>query len=55
MAEIVEKETAIFLKMDPDPFDDRHPFRVDPTCGLGHALKFIFRKDTFMTKVKHNK
>jgi len=25
MAEIVEKETEAYYKMDPDPFDDRHP------------------------------
>lgn len=25
MAELVEKETEAWYKMDPDPFDDRHP------------------------------
>lgn len=25
LAEIVERETETYLKMDPDPFDDRHP------------------------------
>ena len=25
IAELVEKETEAWYKMDPDPFDDRHP------------------------------
>lgn len=25
IAELMEKETEAYLKMDPDPFDDRHP------------------------------
>lgn len=25
MADLVEKETEAYYKMDPDPFDDRHP------------------------------
>lgn len=25
LAELVEKETEAYFKMDPDPFDDRHP------------------------------
>lgn len=37
--------------MDPDPFDERHPSRADPNCALGHMLKVLFRKDTFMNKV----
>ena len=28
MAEIVEKETEAYYKMDPDPFDDRHPGKL---------------------------
>jgi len=31
MAEIVERETEAWYKMDPDPFDDRHP-------GIKHVL-----------------
>ena len=37
--------------MDPDPFDERHPSRADPDCALGHILKVLFRKDSFMNKV----
>lgn len=39
--------------MDPDPFDDRHPSRTHPDCALGHSLKAIFKKETFMTKLVH--
>jgi HIV-1 Vpr-binding protein len=39
------------MKMDPDPFDERHPSRADPDCALGHILKVLFRKDSFMNKV----
>lgn len=39
--------------MDPDPFDERHPSRADPNCALGHMLKVLFRKDSFMNKVSN--
>lgn len=51
LAEIIEVETENYLKMDPDPFDERHPSRTDPECNFGHILKVLFRKDNFMTKV----
>ncbi|KAL1514105.1 hypothetical protein ABEB36_003422 [Hypothenemus hampei] len=51
MAEIIEVETENYLKMDPDPFDERHPSRTDPDCKLGQVLKIIFRKDNFMSKL----
>lgn len=28
LAEIIEKETEVFLKKDPDPFDNRHPSKL---------------------------
>jgi len=28
LAEIIEKETEAYYKMDPDPFDDRHPGKI---------------------------
>lgn len=40
------------MKKDPDPFDERHPSRTDPSCALGMALKVMFKKDNFMTKVR---
>ncbi|XP_066157890.1 protein mahjong isoform X2 [Euwallacea fornicatus] len=51
LAEILEVETENYLKMDPDPFDERHPSRTDPDCKLGQILKIIFRKDNFMSKL----
>ncbi|XP_050302636.1 protein mahjong isoform X2 [Anthonomus grandis grandis] len=51
LAEIIELETENYLKMDPDPFDERHPSRSDPECKLGHILKIVFRKDLFMSKL----
>ncbi|CAH1130521.1 unnamed protein product [Ceutorhynchus assimilis] len=51
MAEIIEVETENYLKMDPDPFDERHPSRTDPECKLGQILKIVFRKDNFMSKL----
>lgn len=50
LAEIIELETENYLKMDPDPFDERHPSRTDPECKLGQILKIMFRKDNFMSK-----
>lgn len=51
MAEVVEAEMDVFNKMDPDPFDERHPSRADPNSNLGQVLKIIFKKDNFMDKV----
>ncbi|CAH1105847.1 unnamed protein product [Psylliodes chrysocephalus] len=51
LAELVEVETENYLKMDPDPFDERHPSRTDPQCILGQVLKAIFKKDNFTSKL----
>lgn len=51
LAELVERETEAYLKMDPDPFDDRHPSRARPDCTLGHLLKALFRNDEFMNEL----
>ena len=52
MAELLERETEEYYKMDPDPFDDRHPGRAVPTCALGHLMKTLFKNEDFMNKVK---
>ncbi|XP_077546411.1 lisH and WD40 domain-containing protein mahjong [Haemaphysalis longicornis] len=54
LAELVEKETEAYLKMDPDPFDDRHPSRAHPDCSLGHLLKALFKNDEFLNKLVNN-
>uniref|UniRef100_A0AAR2IWV3 DDB1- and CUL4-associated factor 1 n=1 Tax=Pygocentrus nattereri TaxID=42514 RepID=A0AAR2IWV3_PYGNA len=48
ISELVERETEVYHKADPDPFDDRHPGRADPECMLGHLLKILFKNDDFM-------
>ena len=52
MAELLERETEEYYKMDPDPFDDRHPGRAVPMCALGHLMKTLFKNEDFMNKVK---
>lgn len=54
MAEIIEAETENFLKMDPDPFDERHPSRTDPECKLGSLLKLLFKKESFMLRLTND-
>ncbi|KAF5284193.1 hypothetical protein FQR65_LT00193 [Abscondita terminalis] len=51
LAEKIELENENYLKMDPDPFDERHPSRIDPECKFGQILKALFRKDNFMTRL----
>lgn len=51
LSEILEEETEIYMRKDPDPFDERHPSRTDPECELGRMLKLLFRKDHFMTRL----
>lgn len=50
----MEVETENYLKMDPDPFDERHPSRTDPSGTLGQVLKALFRKENFTNKVGKN-
>lgn len=51
LCEIFEAESKNYLKKDPDPFDNRHPSRIDPTCVLGQMYKILFRKDLLMNSV----
>lgn len=51
LSEIFETETKTYMKKDPDPFDERHPSRIDPTCVLGQMYKILFRKDSLMSTV----
>ncbi|XP_014672680.1 PREDICTED: protein VPRBP-like [Priapulus caudatus] len=41
LAEIVEKETEAYLKMDPDPFDDRHPIVNSRSLGLQLVKSYV--------------
>lgn len=51
MSEIIEYETNEYLKLDPDPFDDRHPSRTHPESSLGQSLKVLFKKEVFLNKL----
>ena len=45
LAEIIEKETEAYYKMDPDPFDDRHPgtflYGIDTHALMSVILIYI--------------
>ncbi len=45
LADALEAETDAFYSLDPDPYDERHPSRIFPTCGLGTLLKLYFKKE----------
>jgi len=51
MADILEKETNVYMASDPDPFEERHPSRVDPDCQLGLILKAYFKKESLVQEV----
>ena len=51
MAEILEKETHIYMASDRDPFEERHPCRVDAESQLGMILKAYFKKETLVNDV----
>ncbi|VDO87390.1 unnamed protein product [Heligmosomoides polygyrus] len=51
IAEIIEQSIDDFLKLDPDPLDDRHPARTHPQAEFGNLLKLLFRNDDFMNKL----
>ncbi|XP_067935367.1 DDB1- and CUL4-associated factor 1-like isoform X1 [Watersipora subatra] len=53
LCEIVEQQTEVYFKTDPDPFDDRHPGRADPNCTLGHVLKIMLKHDDFIQTLAH--
>ena len=48
---LVERETETYLKRDPDPFDERHPVRIDPKCALGSVLKAVFQDEELINRV----
>merc|ERR1719228_1777860 len=54
MADILEKETNVYMASDPDPFEERHPSRVDPDCQLGLLLKAYFKKESLVSEVFNN-
>lgn len=51
LAEILEDEAQQYMQKDPDPFDERHPSRIDPLSELGKNLKLLFKKEQFMSRL----
>ena len=51
LSNLLEKETNVYMAKDPDPFEERHPTRVDPHCQLGLILKAYFKKETLVQEV----
>ncbi|KAL3315773.1 hypothetical protein Ciccas_005590 [Cichlidogyrus casuarinus] len=41
IADLIEEEYNNFLSKNPDPFDDRHPDKIDPDGAFGHMLRAI--------------
>ncbi|CAD6194594.1 unnamed protein product [Caenorhabditis auriculariae] len=51
LCKVLEESYEEFLKKDPDPLDDRHPYRTHPKSTFGNVLKTLFRNDDFMHKL----
>lgn len=49
LADVIEMETEKYLKKDPDPFDNRHPCRLQPESIFGHVLKMFSREEGLVT------
>ena len=39
---------------DPDPFEERHPSRIDSECPFGLILKTFFKKDSLVAEIFNN-
>ena len=39
---------------DPDPFEERHPSRIDSECPFGLILKTFFKKDSLVADIFNN-
>uniref|UniRef100_A0A183CJT1 LisH domain-containing protein n=1 Tax=Globodera pallida TaxID=36090 RepID=A0A183CJT1_GLOPA len=51
MAEILEEAINDYLQNNPDPMDERHPFKSQPTRPLGYLLKMITKEEDFLNKL----
>ena len=43
-----------YLMKDPDPFDERHPSRIDGNCTFGQILKSFFKKESLVAEIFNN-
>ena len=39
---------------DPDPFEERHPSRIDSECPFGLILKTFFKKEPLVAEIFTN-
>ncbi|XP_015776035.1 PREDICTED: protein VPRBP-like isoform X3 [Acropora digitifera] len=51
IAELMERESEVYHKLNPDPFNVRHPAQTHPDCALGHLLKTLCGDDDFLNKL----
>ncbi|KAL3124701.1 hypothetical protein niasHT_001538 [Heterodera trifolii] len=51
MAEILEEAINDYLQNNPDPMDERHPFKSQPSRPLGYLLKMITKEENFLNKL----
>ncbi|XP_015778205.1 PREDICTED: protein VPRBP-like isoform X2 [Acropora digitifera] len=51
IAELMEQEREVYHKLDPDPFNMRHPAQSHPQCAWGHLLKTLCGDNEFMEKL----
>ncbi len=54
MGDILQQGYDLYLSKDPDPFEDRHPSRIDPECVFGQILKSFFKKEPLVADVLTN-
>ena len=43
-----------YLMKDPDPFEERHPSRIDSECPFGLILKTFFKKEPLVAEIFTN-
>ena len=41
----------MYIASDPDPFEERHPSRVDNTCLIGIHLQAFFKRDNLVKEL----
>ena len=45
------QEHDVYLSKDPDPFEERHPSRINPECPFGQILKAFFKKEALVEEI----
>ncbi|VDN35005.1 unnamed protein product [Gongylonema pulchrum] len=50
ISKLLEEAEDEYIMLDPDPLDERRPFKRHPSCVLGHLIKVINRNEEFINK-----